>query len=223
MSGYVTGQPDLSGYPITLIVENTAKCNFKCPMCPREFGYYPPEDFDFNLFRTIIDEIKGQTELVFPWGGGEPLMSSDLSKMIRYCRDAGIYTVVSTNASLLDEARSRELIEAGLDNIILAFDGTTPEVYERYRKGGDFYEVKSNIHGFLRVKEAMKSDIFTVLQMVRLPYNQHQVGDFRRMWSIPGVNEVRVKEDEIVIPEVALEERIQHDRRRHPCHHQLQG
>ena len=70
MSGYVTGQPDLSAYPITLIVENTAKCNFKCPMCPREFGYYPPEDFDFNLFRTIIDEIKGQTELVFPWGGG---------------------------------------------------------------------------------------------------------------------------------------------------------
>ena len=93
---------------------------------------------------------------------------------------------------------SRELIEAGLDNIILAFDGTTPEVYERYRKGGDFYEVKSNIHLFLRVKEAMKSDIFTVLQMVRLPYNQHQVSDFHRMWSIPGVDEVRVKEDEIV-------------------------
>ncbi len=223
MSGYLTGQPDLQAYPITLIVENTAKCNFKCPMCPREFGYYPPEDFDFRLFRDIIDEIKDQTELVFPWGGGEPLMNPELSKMIRYCRDANIYTVVSTNASLLSEARSRELIEAGLDNIILAFDGTTPEVYERYRKGGDFYQVKSNIEGFLRVKKTLKSDIFTILQMVRLPYNQHQVRDFHRMWSIPGVDEIRVKEDEIVIPEVALEERIQHERRRHPCYQLWQG
>ena len=115
MSGYLTGRPDLQAYPITLIVENTAKCNFKCPMCPREFGYYPPEDFDFRLFRDIIDEIRDQTELVFPWGGGEPLMNPELSKMVRYCRDANIYTVVSTNASLLDEAKSRELIESGLD------------------------------------------------------------------------------------------------------------
>ena len=65
--------------------------------------------------------------------------------------------------------------------------------------------MKSNIEGFLRVKKTLKSDIFTVLQMVRLPYNQHQVRDFHKMWSIEGVDEIRVKEDEIVIPEVALE------------------
>ena len=41
-SGYITGQSDLQAYPITLIIENTGKCNLKCPMCPRELGYYPP-------------------------------------------------------------------------------------------------------------------------------------------------------------------------------------
>lgn len=223
VTGYLKGRPDVNGYPITLIVENTAKCNFKCPMCPREFGYYPPEDFDFELFKDIIDQVRGQTELVFPWGGGEPLMNPELSKMVRYCKDHGIYTVVSTNASLLDEARSRELIRAGLDNIILAFDGTTPEVYEKYRKGGDFHQVKANILRFLEIKGEMSADVFTVLQMVRLPENRHQVRDFHRMWNVDGVDEVRIKEDEIVIPEVALEERIHHERRRHPCYQLWQG
>jgi radical SAM protein with 4Fe4S-binding SPASM domain len=59
--------------------------------------------------------------------------------------------------------------------------------------------------------------------MVRLPENQHQVGDFHRMWSIDGVDEIRIKEDEIVIPEVALKERVEHERRRHPCYQLWQG
>ena len=217
------GRSDLQAYPVTLIIENTGKCNLKCPMCPREFGYYPPEDFDFHLFKHIIDEVRDRTELVFPWGGGEPLMNPDLCRMLRYCRDAGIYTVVSTNATLLNEERSRHLLESGLDHLIIAFDGTTPEVYEAYRKGARFHKVKKNILRFLQIKQQMKSDLFVVLQMVRLPENRHQVRDFHRMWSIPGVDEVRIKEDEIVIPEVALEERIHHERKRHPCYQLWHG
>ncbi|MGH9338199.1 MAG: radical SAM/SPASM domain-containing protein [Acidobacteriota bacterium] len=223
VSGYVTGQSDLQAFPITLIVENTGKCNLKCPMCPREFGEYTPDDFDFDLFKQIIDEVRGRTELVFPWGGGEPLMNPDIFKMIRYCRDAGIYTVVSTNATILNEDRSRRLIEAGLDNLIIAFDGTTPEVYEKYRKGAKFERVRANISRFLEIKKEMQSDLFVVMQMVRLPENRHQVRDFHRMWSVEGVDEIRIKEDEIVVPEIAIEERINHDRRRHPCYQLWQG
>ena len=223
LSGYLAGRSDLQAYPITLIVENTGKCNLKCPMCPREFGYYPPEDFNFHLFKHIIDEVRDRTELVFPWGGGEPMMNPDLCKMLRYCRDAGMFTVVSTNATLLNEERSRQILQSGLDHLIIAFDGTTPEVYETYRKGAKFHKVKKNILRFLEVKQEMKSDLFVVLQMVRLPENRHQVKDFHRMWSIPGVDEIRIKEDEIVVPGLALEERIHHERRRHPCYQLWHG
>ena len=223
LSGYLMGRSDLNGFPITLIIENTAKCNLKCPMCPREFGYYPPEDFDFDLFKRIIDEVRFQTELVFPWGGGEPLMNPDLYQMIRYCKDADIYTVVSTNATLLNEERSRLLLDSGLDHLIIAFDGATPEVYEKYRKGAKFEKVRKNILRFLEIKCESRPDLFVVIQMVRLPENQHQIKDFHRLWAVNGVDEIRIKEDEIVIPEVALEERVKHDRRRNPCYQLWQG
>ena len=223
MKGYLLGRSELNGYPLTLIIENTGRCNLKCPMCPREFGEYPAEDFDFDLFKRIIDEIRSETELVFPWGLGEPLLNPDLFRMIRYCRDAGIYTVVSTNATLLNKERSRQLLESGLDNLIIAFDGTTPEVYEKYRKNAKFHRVRQNILRFLEMKREVGSDIFVVMQMVRLPGNQHQVRDYQRMWSIDGVDEIRIKEDEVVIPEVALEERVHHNRRRNPCYQLWQG
>ncbi|HSR66671.1 MAG TPA: radical SAM protein [Acidobacteriota bacterium] len=223
VTGYMRGTSDLDAFPMTLIVENTGKCNLKCPMCPRELGEYENIDFDFDLFKRLIDEVSGRTELVFPWGGGEPLMSPDLFKMVRYCKDQGIYTVVSTNATLLNEERSRRLIEAGLDNLIIAFDGTTKEVYEKYRKNAIFEKVIANIHRFLEIKKEMESDVFVVMQMVRLPDNAHQTRDFYKMWDLEGIDEIRIKEDEIVIEEVALEERIQHDRRRNPCYQLWQG
>lgn len=223
LTGYLSGRTDIPAFPMTLIVENTGKCNLKCPMCPRELGEYENIDFDFGLFKRLIDEVKDRTELVFPWGGGEPMLNADLYDMIRYCSNAGIYTVVSTNATVLDEKRSRLLIESGLNNLIIAFDGTTKEVYEKYRKNANFERVQANIHRFLRVKKEMGSDVFVVMQMVRLPDNAHQVRDFHRMWTIEGVDEVRIKEDEIVIEDVALEERIRHDRRRNPCYQLWQG
>jgi MoaA/NifB/PqqE/SkfB family radical SAM enzyme len=223
LSGYLAGQASVSGYPITLIVENTGKCNLKCPMCPREFVPQTPEDLDFELFKSIIDQAYTHTELVFPWGGGEPLLNPDLPRMVRYCRDAGIYTVVSTNATVLDEARSLDLIEAGLDHLIIAFDGATPEVYEKYRKGARFDKVRSNVLRFLELKKRLSADVFVVVQMVRLPDNRHQIREFRRLWSVEGVDEVRIKEDETVIKGVALEERANHNRRRRPCYQLWQG
>jgi len=223
MNSYLRKRSDVAAFPISLIVESTGKCNLKCPMCPREFDSYPPEDMEFELFRQIVDEISGKSALVFPWGLGEPLIHPDIFRMVRYCRDAGIYTVVSTNATLLDRERGRKLLESGLDNLIIAFDGATPDVYEKYRKNAKFSRVRENILGFLQLKKEYQSDLFVVLQMVRLPENQHQINDYRKMWRIEGVDEVRIKEDEIVIPGVSLNEKIRNRERRNPCYQLWQG
>ncbi|HEV8129697.1 MAG TPA: SPASM domain-containing protein, partial [Acidobacteriota bacterium] len=168
--------------------------------------------------------LKGKTELVIPWGAGEPLLSSDLYEMIRYAKTNGMHSVVSTNATLLNEERSNQIIDSGLDILIIAFDGTTPEVYEKYRKGANFYKVRSNIFKFLEIKQRRNANVFTIMQLVRMRENCHQVKDFERMWSIPGVDEIRIKEEEIGFAEMAVPGQENKPRvRRNPCHLLWQG
>jgi radical SAM protein with 4Fe4S-binding SPASM domain len=113
---------------------------------------------------------------------------------------------------VLDAEKSRDLIKSGLDYIIFAFDGASPEVFEQYRVGANFHKVRANILNFLKVKKEMKSRIFCIVQMVRMKGNAHEIGAFKRLWSVEGVDKIRVKEDEVrqhaaalSAPEVFLE------------------
>jgi len=203
LAGYLRREAEPRTLPSHIMVEGTSRCNLECPMCPRQLQDFPALDMDWDLFCKIVDEGKRYLEFVIPFGGGEPLLGKDIFRMIEYCHQRGLRTWISTNATLLDERRSMELLRSGLDYIIFAVDGATPEVYQRYRPGADFHRVRQNILRFLELKKENASTIFTVMQMVRLQGNAHQAGDFRRMWSGTGIDEVRIKEDEVCRYDVA--------------------
>ena len=187
----------MPGGPLTLAIESTAKCNLFCPMCPRENIYFPPKDMELSLFRKIIDEGKEYLEFAVPYGVGEPLLNPEIHQMLAYCRRSGVPTGLSTNATVLTEDASRKLIESGLDYIIFAFDGATPETFEKYRKGANFEKVRSNILTFLRVKKELRSKIFCIIQMVALKENRREIPDLIRMWRVEGIDEIRIKKDEV--------------------------
>jgi len=197
LKSYLMKQTRVPGGPLSLSIESTAKCNLFCPMCPREKYYFPPKDMELPLFRKIIDEAKDFLEFAVPYGVGEPMLNPEIFDMIAYCRMAGVPTGISTNATVLSEAMCRKLIDAGLDYIIFAVDGATKETFELYRKGADFEKVRANVLGFLRVKREMRSRIFCIIQMVRLKENQKEISDLVRMWRIEGINEIRIKKDEV--------------------------
>jgi len=193
-------------------------------MCLRERVYFPPRNMEFSLFRKIIDEARSSLEFAVPYGVGEPLLNPEIVDMIAYCRNSGIPTGISTNATLLSEKSSRRLIEAGLNYIVFAFDGARRETFEAYRKGADFDKVRSNIHTFLRVKKAMGSRIFCAVQMVALKENRTEGEALIRMWDLEGIDEVRIKKDEVhnegcAIPGSTLDRPPM----RHPCYHLWRG
>jgi len=197
LSSYLRKQAHVPAGPLTLTIESTAKCNLFCPMCPRENLHFPPRDMELPLFRKIIDEARDFLEFAVPYGSGEPLLNPEIFDMIAYCRQLGVPTGISTNATVLNEKSSRRLIEAGLDYLIFAFDGATRETFEKYRKGADFEKVRQNILTFLRVKKEMRSRIFCIIQVVKLKDNVHELPDLVRMWRVEGINEVRIKKDEV--------------------------
>ncbi|HQO25018.1 MAG TPA: radical SAM protein [Acidobacteriota bacterium] len=210
------------GLPVTAIISSTSRCNLRCPMCPRAISEFGNADIEFDLFRKVIDEGSRYFEFAVLQGAGEPLLNKDIVRMVRYCKERGIRAGFSTNATLLRGDRVDELLLAGLDYIILAFDGATPEVYERYRSGAHFEETHRNIVAFLQRKRELRSPIHVTVQMVRLPDNDAQIPQFRKMWRVPGVDQVRIKEDEIGVANVCLPA-APTAKAKNPCHYLWQG
>jgi radical SAM protein with 4Fe4S-binding SPASM domain len=208
----------LTGGPIEITLESTAKCNLYCPMCPRHIYTFDNENMDLDLYRKIIQECKDYVEFIWPYGIGEPMIHPKIFEMIRITADAGIRTGMSTNATLLDDRRIEMLLDSGLDYVIFAFDGATKETYEKYRIGAAFEKTRANILNFLRRKLERRSKIYVVLQMVLLKENTHQIEEYKKLWTVPGVDEVRFKRDEIQIEGSRIPDNKLKGQRRHPCH-----
>jgi radical SAM protein with 4Fe4S-binding SPASM domain len=222
---YLAKRPVVAGGPKYVLLEATGKCNLFCPMCPRELVHFDPIDMPMPLFRKVIDEAKSFLEFTIPYGGGEPMLNPRIFEMIQFCRERNIRVGFSTNGTKNDPEKNRKLLEAELDYIIFAFDGASKETYEKYRKGAVFEETRSKILEFLKMKQEMQGKTFTIIQMVRLKDNAHEVDEFRKMWNIPGVDQVRIKEDEMQFEGIAIPRppKQQQKQRQNPCHYLWQG
>jgi len=102
--------------------------------------------------------------------------------------------------------------------VIFAFDGASKETYEKYRLGATFEKTRENIHNFLAKKRATKAPIYVVLQMVLLKENTPEIDAYRKLWSVPGVDEIRFKRDEIQIDGSKIPGVEFKTQRRNPCH-----
>jgi radical SAM protein with 4Fe4S-binding SPASM domain len=220
--GYLRRKSSLRGLPVEYIVETTAKCNLYCPMCPRETHKQPKEDMAAEIFERLVNESAHTAEHMMLIGLGEPFMDRAIFDRIEYCERHNISTLLSTNGTFLDEKTSLRLLETPLEHITLSFDGATKESYEYYRKGARFEKVRDNFVQFARLKAERGSQLQVVVQMVRMERNAAEVDEFVRFWSaIPGVDQVRIKEDEtnVLQPDAA---HAQGDWK-YPCHYLWRG
>jgi len=197
LRAYLGRRTRLDGLPVEYIVETTAKCNLYCPMCPREIYRQPKEDMSDEIFERLVAEAAPAAEHMMLIGLGEPLLDRKIFDRIEYCARHGISTLLSTNGTLLDEAAAARLLDSPLEHITLSFDGATRETFEYYRKGARFEQVRDNFVRFCRMKHERRARVQIVVQMVRLERNEAEIGDFLRFWTaVPGVDVVRIKEDE---------------------------
>ena len=219
---YLARKTVVRGLPVEYITETTAKCNLYCPMCPRETHKQPKEDMTDAIFERLVSESRRSAEHMMLIGLGEPFMDRKIFDRVEYCDRHNISTLLSTNGTLLDEDASRRLLESPLEHVTLSFDGATRESYEYYRKGAKFEKVRDNFVRFARMKHERKSKMQVVVQMVRMERNAGEVDDFIRFWSaVPGVDQVRVKEDETNLLQTTSGHTAEDWK--HPCHYLWRG
>lgn len=172
----------LTYLPVRLWVEATSVCNLRCVMCPNKDLKKEEKGFmKFPLFQKIIDEAKDFVFDINLIHRGEGLLHPEFPRLVRYAHEAGIRTKFHTNATLLDAEKSRQLIEAGLDQISFSFDGYDGAVYEKIRVNADFEKTVANIVRFLETKQALKSKKpLAILELINFPDLYKDAGPQKR-------------------------------------------
>jgi MoaA/NifB/PqqE/SkfB family radical SAM enzyme len=89
-------------------------CNLDCTICLRRELKKPNRFLPFSDFKRILDP--GLFRYVGLHGWGEPLFNEHISEMIKYARQKGVITNLTTNGTLL-ASKGGELFSSGLDEI----------------------------------------------------------------------------------------------------------
>ncbi|MBK8101111.1 MAG: radical SAM protein [Planctomycetes bacterium] len=172
-------------FPLRISVETTNHCNLRCPYCPREesgrgFGY-----MSAPLFEALAGQCAGKLVAFAPQGFGEPFLDPKFGERLRLAHSLGVrYLDVVTNATLLDEAACRALIEARVTLVTIDLDGADKQVFERHRKNSDFDAVVANVRRLFALRQQLDSELPHIsLSAVQLPDVTPSMPAFRAMWE----------------------------------------
>ena len=200
-----TGLPHMHrlAMPSSISIEPTTSCNLRCPECPsglRSFSR-PTGMLDVNKAKTWIHELAPWLTYVNLYFQGEPLLHPELATLVERCTESNLYTSTSTNAHHLSQARCQELIDAGLNRLIISIDGLTQESYSAYRIGGHLDKVMEGTSTMLEAKKKTRSGPHLVWQFLVVGTNEHELPELFKAAERCGVHEVVVKTAQIDNPE----------------------
>lgn len=184
------------GMPVSLSVEPTTACNLGCSQCPS--GIQSFSRATGNLKPELFDELLRQTS---PWltyitfyFQGEPLINKSVFGMIRKAANEEIFTASSTNGHFLNPSTCNQIIESGLNQLIVSIDGITQDSYEKYRTGGDLATVLKGLENLVEAKKASNAKHLSIIwQMIAFKSNEHEIEQAQRLAAEIGVDEFRIK------------------------------
>lgn len=164
---YKAGSTVCGYLPLRVWLEPTDKCNLACPLC---INKTIPEDtkgcMEWPLFKKIIDQLQGEICDVNLFHRGEPLLHPQIADMVNYVSEKGLNSRIHSNATMLTEELSKELLDNGLNYISFSFDGFDKATYEKNRVNANFEKTLANIKNFLELKKTLKKNTFVVLQII---------------------------------------------------------
>jgi len=184
-------------HPYFISIEPANYCQLQCPECPVGLRVLSQEKHELlkeNIAIQVIDQLKDNLIHIIFYFQGEPLLNKDLCTYIKYAHDANIFTSTSTNAQALNSLTAKNLVESGLDKIIISIDGTTQEVYEQYRIGGKLSKAIEGIKFIQEWKLKLKSrSPFIEIQFIVFKTNEHQLSEIYKIAKDLKVNNIVLK------------------------------
>lgn len=151
-------------------------CNHSCIFCvnrnmPRKKIHMREE----LIYRIIKESVELGVKKAGFFINGEPFISKNLDKYIRFAKDSGFeYIFITTNGALATEESLKNVLNAGLDSIKFSINAGNKESYIKIHCKDDFDKVIRNlmfVYNF-RKKSNLDFKILTSFVVTKFTYNE---------------------------------------------------
>jgi MoaA/NifB/PqqE/SkfB family radical SAM enzyme len=183
---------DVRSAPYILFLEPLYYCNLDCPLCDRQlFPNARQGDagrLTLDLYDRILDEVGDSLFQCQIFGQGEPLLDWPLTRQIvERSHRRRIFTLISTNCTLVRPDIAQELVTCGLDHLVCAIDGISQESYQTYRVGGKVADALEGLERIIEQKAKHRSRTFVEWQFLTHAHNAHEVDAAKKLAKKLGV------------------------------------
>ena len=184
--------PTVEHLPIRLDIEPNARCNSRCVMC--QVSTWPKmtrtrRDLSLDELARLLQEQIGLTEIKLH-GMGEPLLNPSFFEMVELIRSQDLWVRTNSNGTLLHlNDGCRRLIDCGINEVQMSFDGATKEVFEAIRVGSSFERVVDNMtaaNAYANARGILVTRMWSVIQQD----NRHQLAGLYEMGKRMGFRRI---------------------------------
>ncbi len=150
--------------------EVASACNLRCALCPQHSLMRRKKQLmNFRLYESVLQN-NTHIRMVELWNWGEPLLHPRIGDFVRSASCRGIRSSLSTNGTLLTEDQARDLISAGLDEIIFSIDNIG-YTFEKLRMT-PFEPVRQKVLRFITLARQSRPRMRIAIYMVESPQSQ---------------------------------------------------
>lgn len=192
---YLLKSRKVLGYPMKLVIDPTTICNLKCEFCPtgRNAEGRTKMRMPFKLYKKILDEVGNYLVNISLYNWGEPLLNKDIFGMIRYAKEYGIKVTISSNLNYFSDKICKELVDSGLDWLIVSLDGASQKTAVKYQKGVDYLKTIENISKIIEYKKKKNSKTpYVRWRFIVNKYNENEIKEAEEIRKTLGIDELEL-------------------------------
>jgi pyruvate-formate lyase-activating enzyme len=202
MTSYGFGGRLAASFPSQILMDITEICNLACVHCPhpsfKESAHYGARHLDRQLNEKMVEEVRqhgqGVTQYIRYASNGEPLVHPHAYDMLdEAVKHSGVYVTLTTNGTIMNEARTTRLLDAGVHMIDISIDAFRPETYARIRRNGKLHITRGNVLRLIQWARESRAATKIVVSFVEQAENAAETDDFERFWKDQGADGVVIR------------------------------
>lgn len=127
-------------------------------------------------FKLLLDKIPSlKHTYLYNWG--ESFLNPNIFKMIAYIKRNNTTVQIDTNFSFKKkEDFFVNIVESGLDILRISLDGASQESYSKYKIGGNFDTIISNIKKLVSIKNKLHAEKPVVIwKFIVTRFNENEI------------------------------------------------